>query len=112
MWGYEPSDNDRAADWFAKTIDDSGFADRVRETLQKVIDLDYIDDEVTVVRAACYCLIKFGHVYVWPINDLKSDIKLGITALEKVLEEEEDEKIIALINIEIKELQDRLLTIK
>lgn len=112
MWGYEPWDNDRAADWFAEVIGDAGLATSVRTTLQKVVALEYIDDEATIVRAACYCLLKFGHVYVWPINDLKADLQLGITALEKVLEEEENEKIKSLINLEIAELQTRLLKIK
>lgn len=112
MWGYEPWDNDRAADWFAETIGDAGLASRVRTTLQNVIALDYIDDESTIVRAACYCLLKFGHVYVWPVNDLKDDLQLGITALEKVLVEEENEKIKSLINLEMNELRARLTTIK
>jgi hypothetical protein len=114
MWGYQPWDNDRAADWFAKIIADSKFADQVRTTLTQALALDYLDDEVYRIRAACYCLLKFGYVYVWPVNELKADLQLAIRAIDKVLQEEEEEyeTLRDLFIVERQELQDRLSSLE
>jgi hypothetical protein len=110
MWGYQPWDNDRAADWFARIVADSKLADNVRETLEKAIALDYLDDEVYRIRAACYCLLKFGYVYVWPVNQLKGDLQLAIRSIDRVLQENEEEyeQLKDLFLAEKQELQIRL----
>jgi len=110
MWGYQPWDNDRAADWFAKIVADSNLANNVRETLEQAIALDYLDDEVYRIRAACYCLLKFGYVYVWPVNQLKGDLQLAIRAIDRVLQENEEEyeQLKDLFLAEKQELQIRL----
>ncbi|MEN7551958.1 hypothetical protein AAG747_28850 [Rapidithrix thailandica] len=107
MWGNQPWDNDCAADWFAKTIGDSGLATRVRNTLQELLAQEYWDDEALLVRAASYCLLQFGHVYVWPIDELEKDLDLAIQGLKRVLEEGEyfDPEI---LQVEIAELENRL----
>lgn len=88
MWGLEPWDNDRAADWFGRLVADSGFAEEVRAALSEALALDEWDDEGYVVRAACYCLLQFGHVYVWPVEQLEKDLRLGIAALERLKNED------------------------
>lgn len=113
MWGYQPWDNDRAADWFAKIIADSELAHNVRATLTQALALDFLDDEAYQIRAACYCLLKFGYVYVWPVNHLKTDLQLAIQAMDRILEEgEEEEKFLELIQTEKQELEKRLSEIQ
>lgn len=85
MWGSKPWENDRAADWFAAAIEDSGIALRVRTTLRKVLGVKDWDDESQTARAACYVLVHLARVYMWPIDSLKDDLGLGITALQRVL---------------------------
>lgn len=113
MWGYQPWDNDRAADWFSKAISDSGFAENVRQTLKKGLTLEYLDDEIYSIRAACYCLLKLGYIYIWPAEHLKNDLILAIESLRKILTEDEiDEQMSILIQEEISELESRLFDLK
>lgn len=107
MWDDQPWDNDRAADWFARLIGDAGFAASVRQTLQQVLDADYIDDEQYLLRAACYCLIQFGHVYVWPIDSLDSDLRLGMAAIKRVQQEIDDNRMLELLNADFSQLEAR-----
>jgi hypothetical protein len=114
MWGPKPWENDRAADWFAGAIEDSGIALHVRATLRKVLGVEDWDDESQTARAASYVLVQLARVYMWPIDSLKDDLSLGITALERVLLDEEyiyseeiKNEVLAELN-ELKVRQDRL----
>lgn len=114
MWGPKPWENDRAADWFAGAIEDSGVALRVRTTLRKVLDVEDWDDESQTARAASYVLVQLARVYMWPIDSLKDDLGLGITALERVLLDEDyiyaddiRDEVLAELN-ELKSRWDRL----
>ncbi|WP_295116522.1 DUF4259 domain-containing protein [uncultured Chitinophaga sp.] len=112
MWGNEPWDNDLAADWFGGLMDNTNLAVQVREALQ--IPAPGSPDEydaASTLRAAASCLVMMGRVYVWPINDLKSDLALGVRALEFVLQDEEyiyNDEIRAAVEEEKKELEERL----
>lgn len=110
MWGNKPWDNDRAADWFAKNIGDSGLPQNVRTVFTNFISLKEWDyDELYLVRAAAYCLITFGHVYVWPIESLEHDLEISINSLEKILQSHTGDALInQLINSDIDELKKRL----
>ncbi|QNK62592.1 hypothetical protein H7F33_18970 [Pedobacter sp. PAMC26386] len=106
MWGEHPWDNDRAPDWFGVMMDKTGLAGYVRETLSTEIN----KDSAEVLRTAAFCLIQFGHIYVWPHEGLKGDLTLGIAALQQVLTDNEycySEEITADIRAELLQLEER-----
>jgi hypothetical protein len=110
MWGNNPWDNDAAADWFGQLMKQTGFVNQVRYTLT-LADLNKENEEITpLLRAAAYCLVQFGHVYVWPVDFLESDLKLGIRALDIVLRDDSycySEEIKTKIMEELKQLEAR-----
>lgn len=88
MWGMQPWDNDRAADWFAGLLNPAFLAHV--QTALRLVESDSIDEEdIPVLRAAAYCLLHFGYVYVWPAEDLKTDLTRAIQALRLVEQDEE-----------------------
>jgi hypothetical protein len=84
MWGIEPWDNDGAADWFGDFMD----ATKIREHWIKTITLDD-EDSFEEIRAAIWIFIQLGRVYVWPIDELESDLVLAINACNVVLGNED-----------------------
>jgi hypothetical protein len=111
MWGNKPWDNDRAADWFAKLMENTKLPAEVRQTLQLSSEENYDEENTPLLRAAIYCILQFGHVYVWPVNDLENDLKLAIEAAGKVLEDEEycySEEVTDMVRQELEELKKRL----
>jgi hypothetical protein len=58
VWGYEPWENDAAADWFASVFEGIDIGDRVREGLD--------DENPDRSRAAAHLLLLLGNPYVWP----------------------------------------------
>ncbi|SFF06442.1 hypothetical protein SAMN05518672_11531 [Chitinophaga sp. CF118] len=110
MWGERPWDNDQAADWLGGLMEKTSLPDKVRHTLR--LANKGPDEETTpLLRAAAWCLIQLGHIYVWPVSELEDDLKLAIHALELVLQDEEycyNEAIITKIKEEQKTLQERL----
>ena len=106
MWESKPWDNDKAADWFAKLMRKSDFPSQIRASLVLVGEAN-----TPILRAAVFCMLQFGRVYIWPINDLKKDLQLAILALERVLEDEEycySDNMIEEINVELDELKNRI----
>lgn len=111
MWGIQPWDNDRAADWFALLLNTTTLPTLVRPTLQ-LAQTDALDAEhIPLLRAAAYCLLQFGHVYVWPVEDLTSDLALAIRALQLVAQDEAycySEEVRSVVEAERHSLQVRL----
>ncbi|RAJ25508.1 hypothetical protein [Pedobacter cryoconitis] len=109
MWGDQPWDNDPAADWYGTMMKKTGLAAHVRKTLSEELHKDSAD----VLRAAAFCLVQFGRIYVWPTKELKDDLKLGIAALKQVLEDDEychSIEITVEVRAELAELGERLNT--
>lgn len=105
-WGVEPWANDGAADWFGGMSDATGLANYVRETLQR--DVEAWHEEV---RAAAYIVVALGRVYIWPIDDLDSDLALAIAKLEEIKAQEiyqEAPNFVNAIDEEIAVLKSRL----
>ncbi|MDG1331776.1 MAG: DUF4259 domain-containing protein [Crocinitomicaceae bacterium] len=106
MWGSKPWDNDKAADWFSKLMETTDLPAEVRSVLKS-----RNEEKSEVLRAAVFCVLQFGRVYVWPINDLNKDLQHAIAALEKILEDEDycySQKVISEINEELSELKRRI----
>ena len=110
MWGGEPWDNDRAADWFAKLMQVTHFPDQVRATLLLCEQEDVSGENTPLLRAAVYCALQFCRVYVWPIERLDDDLELAIKAARKILADEDycySEEIVAQLQAELAELERR-----
>lgn len=89
MWGDQAWENDSAADWFATIMETTSFPEKIRNTLRLSDDAENIEEDVWYkIRAAAYCVIHFGIVFIWPIRDLQNDISLAIAALDKMLQSE------------------------
>lgn len=78
-WGTKPWENDSAADWFGKVMDQSKLADRVRTEL--LMDAEKYPE---IIRAAAHIVEQLGHVYIWPIQSLDGDLQLAVDALTKL----------------------------
>lgn len=105
-WAMAAWDNDGAADWFGDMFDATGLANYVRETLKR--DVEGYDEEV---RAAAYMVVALGRVYIWPINDLDSDLALAIAKLEEIKALENYQEVSGLVKAideEIAVLKSRL----
>ena len=114
MWGEQPWDNDQAADWFAGLMEKTSLPEKVRTTL-RLADKGLDEETTPLLRAAAWCVIQFGRVYVWPVNELEFDLQLAIRALDVVLQDEEycySEEVTAKIKEEQTALQERLDRIK
>ncbi len=99
MWGYEPWDNDTAADWFADLFDSTKLRDRWFEGIQADPE-----DEPETVRAAAWMFIQFGKVYVWPVTTLDADRAATIDALTRARDSDlfsESGELIDAINLEL-----------
>jgi hypothetical protein len=105
MWGYDPWDNDEAADWFGDLFDTTKLRDRWLDGIQA----DPEDDGETV-RAAAFVFIQFGRVYVWPQATLDSDRATTIAALTSIRNSDrfsEAPELVEAIDREIAALQTR-----
>ena len=111
MWDSKPWDNDVAADWFGKLMDQTNMPALVRKTLLLTNEEDAYGEHSPKLRAAAYCVLTFGRVYVWPINELDRDLQLAILALKKVLLDDAycySDEITDQIEHEIEELERRV----
>lgn len=61
-WGYEPWENDEAADWFSFFWKRGGF----QQLIDEVENFDEIEERYDTLRAAAYLLQTLGIVYIWP----------------------------------------------
>lgn len=63
-WGFEPWDNDGAADWFGD------FMERVDVTyiIKTVNRVSESEDDYDEIRAVAYILQALGKNYIWPIE--------------------------------------------
>jgi hypothetical protein len=105
-WGIEPYENDCAADWFGEFFDKFNILPFIEETLKK--KPEYYFEEI---RVAAYIIIKLGHNYVWPVDDINRFTILAVERLEaikKVDEILESREITDKINKEIAILKSRL----
>lgn len=110
MWGDNPWDNDRASDWFANLMHSTHFPDQIRATLLLCEQEDACGENTALLRAAVYCVLQFCRVYIWPIEQLDSDLDLAIKATHKILSDESycySEKITIQIQAELEELKLR-----
>ncbi|NNF00938.1 MAG: hypothetical protein HKN25_18120 [Pyrinomonadaceae bacterium] len=115
MWGNEPWDNDAAADWFGKLLDKTDLPKHVRKTLLLSKEDDPYGENTAELRAAAYCVLQLGRVYIWPIASLKEDLQIAINALEMVLSNEDycySTEIKDQIGAEKRELTSRLDRLK
>ena len=112
-WSKEPWGNDEASDWFAKFWKNND----LNLVIDEVINFDPIDEKFDSIRAACYVLTCFGHVYTWPSTVLDHRVEIlskAISILEKMIDLEDewgfldmwghDLEIIGLEQIQIKTL--------
>lgn len=110
MWGKESWDNDQAADWFAGLMEKTSLPDKVRITL-RLAEKGLDEETIPLLRAAAWCVLQFGRVYIWPVNDLEADLRLAVRALDVVLQGEEycyGEEIIVKVKEEQAVLKERL----
>ena len=106
MWDFKPWDNDGAADWYGDLMDST----QLRKVWLEGINEDP-EDNPDVVRAAAGLFVMLGRVYIWPIDDYDSDLKLTIKQLKLVRansEYQELPELIELIDGELIELESRL----
>ena len=78
-WGTAAWENDGAADWFGNTLDVTGLAKQVEDTLNRDPE-----DEHEEIRAAAYMLVALGRVFIWPVDDLDRHLALAISKLETI----------------------------
>jgi len=110
MWGDQPWDNDRAADWYGVMMKKTGIPAYTRKTLSEELH----KDSAEVLRAAAFCVVQFGRIYVWPTEELRDDLKLAIEALKQVLNDDDychSIEITIEVRAELAELEERLKTI-
>jgi hypothetical protein len=110
MWGDQPWDNDRAADWYGVMMKKTGVPAYVRKTLSEELNKDSSE----VLRAAAFCVVQFGRIYVWPTDELRDDLKLAIAALQQVLNDDDychSIEITIEVRAELAQLEEQLKTI-
>ncbi|MBF2639954.1 DUF4259 domain-containing protein [Listeria welshimeri] len=64
VWGYDPWDNDEAADWFGnfmKHVDIDFIIQTVEEVENRELDYERI-------RAVSYIVEMLGKSYIWPVD--------------------------------------------
>lgn len=88
-WGFEPWENDGAADWFHFLHDETGLRDYVVDTIKRGakhgahgLTISWHWEEV---RAAAFVMQQLAKTYMWPVRTLDSDIKFAIKELEKII---------------------------
>lgn len=102
-WDTKPWDNDTAADWFGGVFDETELREKVRAALE--LDLN----EHQEIRAAAHVLMSLGRTYVWPIDQLDSDLALAVERLTEIKKVFQDlPELLAEINFEIEVLKCRL----
>jgi hypothetical protein len=86
-WGFEPWDDDLAADWFADFFKGVNANARLKKAFKDRNDLP-------VIRAACFLLGTLGRAYVWPgdLDELKQLLEQGITLLSRMARPTEEDK--------------------
>jgi hypothetical protein len=105
MWGFEPWDNDLAADWFAELFQKGKVADRVEKALSKKDVEEYWPE----IRAAAHVITGLGDV--WPHDKLKAHHRLAIDKLEAVkgtADFDGDAAMAAEIDAQVAVLRERL----
>ena len=82
-WGIEPWANDRVADWYEQTFEVTGLAQQVEQTLN--LNLAEYTDEV---RATAHIVCLLGNKYMWPFDNRERCIRLAVSRLREILEEQ------------------------
>lgn len=77
-WGFEPWENDLAADWFAELFQKGKIAERVEKALRKQDVEEYWPE----IRAAAHVITALGDV--WPPDQLAAHHQLAMAQLEAV----------------------------
>lgn len=111
MWNSRPWDNEVAADWFGRLMDQTNMPVLVRQTLLLINEDDPYFEQSSKLRAAVYCVLTFGREDIWPAHELEKDLKLAVFALRKILLDDDycdSEEITDQIEHEIEELERRL----
>lgn len=80
-WGYEPEDNDTAADWIGVVMSKSKLPSLIQKGLKSKREEE--------VRAAAYLLEQVGHVWIYDIDVLEEHLALGVRSLDRVLQSED-----------------------
>jgi uncharacterized protein DUF4259 len=78
MWGFEPWDNDLAADWLVELFQKGKIAERVVKALERRDIEEYWPE----IRAAAHVVAVLGDV--WPADVLRAHHQLAIDKLEAV----------------------------
>ncbi|HET7490125.1 MAG TPA: hypothetical protein VFJ85_19530 [Acidimicrobiales bacterium] len=76
-WGFDPWDNDSAADWFGELWDDTPIVDRVLEGLRSGGGHEML--------AALWLCTQLCRVYVWPVYRLDETLDAAIAAADQLL---------------------------
>lgn len=107
-WGFEPWENDAAADWFAQMHAQTRLAAYVEKTLA----LDIVDS-YEEIRAAAAMLVAFGREYTWPVESLQDHLALAAHKLQQMLTDDscpiqESEELMSAVSRELDILKTRL----
>lgn len=73
-WGFEPWENDRAADWLGDTLLE------VAKSVNLSLSLPLDGNESEVV-AACWIVSEFARCYVWPYENVDVVLNLALNHL-------------------------------
>jgi hypothetical protein len=110
-WGFEPWENDIAADWFGNTWDECSLPGIIERTLNTEID-EYTFAEI---RAAAHVMVALGRVYIWPISKLREHLKLAVEKLGAIAAMDvcrETPELAAAIDRDMTELRTRLSNLR
>ncbi|WP_099224057.1 DUF4259 domain-containing protein [Listeria costaricensis] len=86
-WGYEPWNNDTAADWFGGFMEKVDTAYLLAEI--KSLDMGDVDYDGDRARALAHVMGALGRTYIWPsmeADELDEARAYLITYLEKMIE--------------------------
>jgi len=106
-WGYQPWENDAAADWFGSTWDACAFPVFVDEALR--LDVRFHFEEV---RAAAFVVLCLGQTMLWPMEMHDDHLHLALKQLKKMIRICESKEITATIKKEVAVLEKRINEIK
>ena len=77
--GFEPYENDAAADWLSNLM----HITKVRKAWRIGIAVN-VEHEPEVARAAVWVFIQFGLLQCWPEDDYNADLELAIIVADRL----------------------------
>jgi hypothetical protein len=86
-WGFEPWDDDSAADWFHRFFKGVNANARISRAFKD-------RNNLPVIRGACFLLASLGRPYVWPGDpeELKELLERGIELLSRIAKPSDEDR--------------------